>query len=84
MNPSVSKGSGTIPQDAEKALRTSDSKSGRVKLRSFPLIVGADENAFKMAMALQEEGVFANVAASPAVPPGKALIRTSLHGDPYR
>jgi len=43
----------------------------------IPVIVGADENAFKMAMALQEEGVFANVAASPAVPPGKALIRTS-------
>jgi 7-keto-8-aminopelargonate synthetase-like enzyme len=39
--------------------------------------VGADEVAFKMAMALQSEGVFANVAASPAVPPGKALIRTS-------
>ncbi len=43
----------------------------------IPVIVGADEMAFKMAMALQEEGVFANVAASPAVPPGKALIRTS-------
>ncbi len=43
----------------------------------IPVIVGADEVAFKMAMALQYEGVFANVAASPAVPPGKALIRTS-------
>jgi 7-keto-8-aminopelargonate synthetase-like enzyme len=30
-----------------------------------------------MAMMLQEEGVFANVAVSPAVPEGKALIRTS-------
>ena len=28
-------------------------------------------------MMLQEEGVFANVAVSPAVPNGKALIRTS-------
>ena len=43
----------------------------------IPVIVGSDETAFKMAMALQEEGVFANVAVSPAVPPGKALIRTS-------
>ncbi|HMK60262.1 MAG TPA: pyridoxal phosphate-dependent aminotransferase family protein [Dissulfurispiraceae bacterium] len=43
----------------------------------IPIIVGADETAFKMAIALQEEGVFANVAVSPAVPPGKALIRTS-------
>ena len=30
-----------------------------------------------MAMMLQEEGVFANVAVTPAVPSGKALIRTS-------
>lgn len=43
----------------------------------IPVIVGDDEIAFKMAMLLQEEGVFANVAVSPAVPDGKALIRTS-------
>ncbi|MDP1758343.1 MAG: 8-amino-7-oxononanoate synthase, partial [Thermodesulfovibrionales bacterium] len=33
--------------------------------------------AFKMAMMMQEDGVFVNVAVSPAVPNGKALIRTS-------
>lgn len=43
----------------------------------IPIIVGEDETAFKSVMMLQEEGVFANVAVSPAVPPGKALIRTS-------
>jgi len=43
----------------------------------IPIIVGADETAFKFAMMLQDDGVFANVAVSPAVPPGKALIRTS-------
>jgi 7-keto-8-aminopelargonate synthetase-like enzyme len=43
----------------------------------IPVIVGDNEAAFKMAMMLQEEGVFANVAVSPAVPEGKALIRTS-------
>jgi 8-amino-7-oxononanoate synthase len=43
----------------------------------IPILVGADETAFTMAMLLQEEGIFANVAVSPAVPPGKALIRTS-------
>jgi 8-amino-7-oxononanoate synthase len=42
-----------------------------------PILVGADETAFAFAVELQEEGVFANVAVSPAVPPGKALIRTS-------
>jgi len=43
----------------------------------IPVLVGDNETAFKMAMMLQEEGVFANVAVSPAVPEGKALIRTS-------
>ncbi|MDA8169999.1 MAG: pyridoxal phosphate-dependent aminotransferase family protein [Nitrospiraceae bacterium] len=42
-----------------------------------PVMVGENETAFRMAMMLQEEGVFANVAVSPAVPNGKALIRTS-------
>jgi 7-keto-8-aminopelargonate synthetase-like enzyme len=39
--------------------------------------VGDDEIAFKFVMMLQSEGIFANVAVSPAVPQGKALIRTS-------
>lgn len=43
----------------------------------IPIMVGDSETAFRMAMMLQEEGVFANVAVSPAVPDGKALIRTS-------
>ena len=43
----------------------------------IPVLVGDNETAFKMIMMLQEEGVFANVAVSPAVPEGKALIRTS-------
>ncbi|KJR43495.1 2-amino-3-ketobutyrate CoA ligase [Candidatus Magnetoovum chiemensis] len=43
----------------------------------IPVMVGEDELAFKMAMMLQENGVFVNVAVSPAVPAGKALVRTS-------
>ncbi len=43
----------------------------------IPIVVGENHNAFLMAMMLQEEGIFANVAVSPAVPNGKALIRTS-------
>ncbi|HET6516520.1 MAG TPA: pyridoxal phosphate-dependent aminotransferase family protein [Thermodesulfovibrionales bacterium] len=43
----------------------------------IPILVGNNETAFKMAMMLQDEGVFANVAVSPAVPEGRALIRTS-------
>jgi 8-amino-7-oxononanoate synthase len=52
-------------------------KVGPSETPIIPVIVGPDEVAFKMAMMLQEEGIFANVAVSPAVPPGKALIRTS-------
>jgi len=43
----------------------------------IPILVGDDLKAFTMVMMLQEEGVFANVAVSPAVPSGKAIIRTS-------
>jgi 8-amino-7-oxononanoate synthase len=43
----------------------------------IPIVVGENHNAFIMAMMLQEEGIFANVAVSPAVPNGRALIRTS-------
>ena len=43
----------------------------------IPIIVRQDNIAFKFVMMLQQEGVFANVAVSPAVPQGKALIRTS-------
>ncbi|MGD0884989.1 MAG: pyridoxal phosphate-dependent aminotransferase family protein [Thermodesulfovibrionales bacterium] len=43
----------------------------------IPIIVGDNETAFRMAVMLEDEGVFANVAVSPAVPDGRALIRTS-------
>jgi len=43
----------------------------------IPLVVGEDMTAFQMTRRLQEEGVFANPVVSPAVPPGRAMIRTS-------
>jgi 8-amino-7-oxononanoate synthase len=43
----------------------------------IPLVVGDDITAFRMTIRLQEEGVFANPVVSPAVPPGRAMIRTS-------
>ena len=43
----------------------------------IPLVVGEDMAAFKMTRRLQEEGVFANPVVSPAVPEGRALMRTS-------
>jgi len=52
-------------------------KVGHSETPIIPVVVGEDEKAFRMAVMLQEEGVFANVAVTPAVPNGMALIRTS-------
>jgi 8-amino-7-oxononanoate synthase len=52
-------------------------QTGHSQTPIIPIIVGENEKAFMIAMMLQEEGVFANVAVTPAVPAGMALIRTS-------
>jgi 8-amino-7-oxononanoate synthase len=54
-------------------LDTGDSETAVV-----PLVVGEDLTALKMVKRLHEEGVFVNCVLSPATPPGRALIRTSL------
>jgi len=43
----------------------------------IPVVVGEDRVAFILARRLQEEGVFVNPVVAPAVPPGRALLRTS-------
>ena len=43
----------------------------------IPLVVGDDMAAFRMTMRLQDEGIFVNPVVSPAVPEGRAMIRTS-------
>lgn len=43
----------------------------------IPLVVGEDQDAFRMTIGLQQQGVFVNPVISPAVPPGRAMIRTS-------
>jgi 7-keto-8-aminopelargonate synthetase-like enzyme len=43
----------------------------------IPLVVGEDDQAFRVTRRLQEEGVFVNPVLTPAVPPGRAMIRTS-------
>jgi 7-keto-8-aminopelargonate synthetase-like enzyme len=43
----------------------------------IPMVVGEDVTAFVMVKRLQDRGVFANPVISPAVPPGRAMIRTS-------
>jgi 8-amino-7-oxononanoate synthase len=51
--------------------------TGNAATPIIPVIVGDDMLTFKMALMLQEEGVFANPVVSPAVPPGRGLLRTS-------
>ena len=41
------------------------------------MVVGDDRLAFLMARRLEEEGVFVNPVITPAVPPGRAMLRTS-------
>lgn len=50
---------------------------GRSETPIIPVIIGEDQKAFMMAKILYDENIFCNVAVSPAVPRGKALIRTS-------
>jgi 7-keto-8-aminopelargonate synthetase-like enzyme len=44
----------------------------------IPAVIGEDVLAYRMCHRLFEEGVFVNAVVSPAVEPGKALIRLSL------
>jgi 7-keto-8-aminopelargonate synthetase-like enzyme len=43
----------------------------------IPIVVGDDLRAMRMVKRLHEEGVFVNCVISPAVPEGRAMIRTS-------
>jgi 8-amino-7-oxononanoate synthase len=60
-----------------KGFKTLGFEIGPTETPIIPILVGEDMKAFTMAMMLQQEGIFANVAVSPAVASGKALIRTS-------
>lgn len=51
--------------------------TGESQTPIVPIIVGDDMKAFRVARMLHDRGIFANVAVSPAVPNGRALIRTS-------
>ena len=52
--------------------------TGNSETPVIPIVVGEDAVALTMVQRLHEEGVFVNCVLSPATPPGRALIRTSL------
>lgn len=60
-----------------EGLRTLGFDTGDSSSPIIPVLAGEDTLAFVMAKRLQEEGVFVNPIVSPAVPPGRAMLRTS-------
>ena len=52
--------------------------TGNSQTPVVPIVVGEDAVALQMVQRLHEAGVFVNCVLSPATPPGRALIRTSL------
>ena len=61
-----------------EGLRSLGLNTGESQTPVVPVVVGEDLAALKMVQRLHEEGVFVNCVLSPATPPGRALIRTSL------
>ena len=61
----------------QKELRTLGFDIGKTATPIVPIVVGEDLDCFYVWKALFDNGVFANPAVSPAVPPGQAMIRTS-------
>lgn len=66
-----------ITRKMQDGFRAIGYETGPSETPIIPILVGDDMKAFTMAMLLQQEGIFVNVAVSPAVATGKALIRTS-------
>ena len=60
-----------------RELQTLGFDTGESASPVVPIVVGPDMEAFRMTIRLQEEGVFVNPVVSPAVPEGRAMIRTS-------
>ncbi len=60
-----------------EGLRSMGYDTGKSETPIIPVIVGDDRKAFELWRLLHENDIFANPAVSPAVPKGRALIRTS-------
>jgi len=61
-----------------EGLRSLGLDTGNSQTPVVPIVVGEDMVALEMVQRLHEAGVFVNCVLSPATPPGRALIRTSL------
>jgi 8-amino-7-oxononanoate synthase len=61
----------------KRELRALGFDTGDSESPVIPIVVGEDLTAFQMVSRLHDEGVFVNCVISPAVPVGRAMIRTS-------
>ena len=61
----------------QRELKTLGYDTGNTATPIIPLVIGEDMACFVFWKALFDNGVFTNPVVSPAVPPGRALIRTS-------
>jgi len=78
---------GREPERRKQLWENTDFMRGELKRLGFdtgesaspvvPLVIGSDMEAFTMTVRLEQEGVFVNPVVSPAVPEGRAMIRTS-------
>lgn len=58
-------------------LRSLGFDTGHSETPVIPMVVGNDHTVFSMVSHLHADGVFVNPVITPAVPPGRAMIRTS-------
>ena len=61
----------------KRELRALGFDTGESESPVIPIVVGEDLRTFQMVHRLHEEGVFVNCVISPAVPVGRAMVRTS-------
>jgi 7-keto-8-aminopelargonate synthetase-like enzyme len=66
-----------ITHKMQKGFRNLGFDIGHTQTPIIPIIIGEDLETFKFWKMLFENGIFANPIISPAVPKGRALIRTS-------
>jgi 8-amino-7-oxononanoate synthase len=61
-----------------EGLRSLGLDTGGSRTAVIPIVVGEDATTLHLVRRLHDEGVFVNCVLSPATPPGRALIRTSV------
>ena len=61
-----------------KGLQDLGFDTGMSQTPIIPVVLGENETTFRFWKGMFEEGIFVNCAVSPAVPPGHALLRSSV------